>query len=69
MWQELLEFYEPEDVVNLNVIIVANLKPAKLMGIMSQGMVLAAKSKDSNGKEKLVLASVTGDVEPGSRVA
>lgn len=36
------EYYEPEDLVNKKVIFVANLKPAKIMGIESQGMILAA---------------------------
>jgi methionyl-tRNA synthetase len=53
----------------MKVIIVANLKPAKLMGILSQGMVLAAKTKDDDGNERFVLSAVAGDVEPGSRVA
>jgi methionyl-tRNA synthetase len=34
--------YEPEALVGRNVVIVANLKPAKLMGVESNGMVLAA---------------------------
>ena len=41
----IAESYEPENLIGRTVIIVANLKPAKLMGIESQGMVLAA-SKD-----------------------
>jgi methionyl-tRNA synthetase len=61
--------YAPEDVVGLRVVVVANLKPAKLMGIRSQGMVLAAKTKDEKGAERFVLSTVAGDVEPGSRVA
>ena len=40
------EFYSPEDLVNTQVCVVANLKPAKLMGIISQGMLLAAKDED-----------------------
>ena len=41
------EFYAPSELVNTQVAVVANLKPAKLMGIMSEGMLLAAK--DENG--------------------
>ena len=41
------EFYAPEDLVNTQVCVVANLKPAKLMGLLSEGMLLAAK--DENG--------------------
>lgn len=41
------EFYAPADLVDTQVCIVANLKPAKLMGNLSEGMILAAK--DENG--------------------
>ena len=41
------EFYSPESLVNTQVAVVANLKPAKLMGMLSEGMLLAAK--DENG--------------------
>jgi len=40
------EFYSPEDLLNTQVCVVANLKPAKLMGMMSEGMLLAAKDED-----------------------
>ena len=40
------EWYTPEELVDTQVCLVANLKPAKLMGIKSEGMVLAAKDKD-----------------------
>ncbi|MDX1631674.1 MAG: methionine--tRNA ligase [Thermoanaerobaculia bacterium] len=36
------EYYEPEDLVGKQVVVVANLEPATLMGVESQGMVLAA---------------------------
>ena len=38
----LVPHYAPEDLVGRQVVIVANLEPAKLMGVESQGMVLAA---------------------------
>ena len=41
------EFYKPEELVGTQVCVVSNLKPAKLMGMMSEGMLLAAK--DENG--------------------
>ena len=47
------KFYDPSNVVGMKVIVVANLKPAKLMGIQSEGMILAASHDDS-----LELASV-----------
>lgn len=56
------EHYAPEDLVGKRVVIVANLKPRKLMGLESQGMVLAAS--DDGGLSVLV---VDKEVEPGSR--
>jgi methionyl-tRNA synthetase len=55
--------YSPEELVGKKVIVVANLKPAKLMGIESQGMLLAAV-KD----EKLTLITTLGEIESGSQV-
>lgn len=57
----IAQYYKPEDLVGKHVIFVANLKPAKLMGIESQGMVLAA-SKDG----ELVVPFV--DMPAGSRI-
>jgi len=56
--------YTPEYVIGKTIIVVANLKPAKLMGLESQGMVLAAGGKD-------VLRVVTfgeGEIDPGTQV-
>ncbi len=65
----IAEFYAPETLIGRRVIIVANLKPAKLMGIASQGMMLAAKEQQADGTEKLVIATVAAPVAAGSRVA
>lgn len=40
------EFYSADSLLNTQVCVVANLKPAKLMGMMSEGMLLAAKDED-----------------------
>ncbi len=64
----IAEHYGPGELVGRQVIIVANLKPAKLMGVISHGMVLAARTT-VDGKEKLVLSSVGELVNPGSKVA
>ena len=40
------EWYLPNDLINTQVCVVANLKPAKLMGLISEGMILAAKDED-----------------------
>ena len=55
--------YEPEQLLGKKIVIVANLKPAKLMGIESQGMVLAAGDKEVGG-----LVTILEDVEPGTKV-
>ncbi len=55
--------YQPEDLVNKQVILVANLQPAKLMGIESQGMILAASL---DGKPVLLHPGV--DVPNGTLV-
>jgi len=57
--------YEPEALVGRNVVIVANLKPATLMGVESDGMVLAAAVGEA-GEPSLL--EVPADVPPGSRV-
>ena len=58
----IAEAYQPESLVGRTIVIVANLKPAKLMGIESNGMVLAASPE--GGKPVLL----TVDAEPGWRV-
>jgi methionyl-tRNA synthetase len=55
--------YDPSDLVGKTIVIVANLKPAKLMGIESQGMVLAAGDTDVQG-----LVTVLEPVAPGTKV-
>jgi methionyl-tRNA synthetase len=60
----IAEFYAPEELIGKKVIIAANLKPVKLMGITSHGMVLAARDGDT-----LVLSTVYGPVKAGSKVA
>ncbi len=55
--------YEPDALVGKTIVIVANLKPAKLMGIESQGMVLAAGDTDVRG-----LLTIQEEVDPGTKV-
>ncbi len=55
--------YAPEDLMDKSIVIVANLKPAKLMGVESQGMLLAASSGDL-----LAVATFDRETKPGSRV-
>lgn len=60
----IAEAYEPESLVGQTVVIVFNLKPAKLMGIESNGMVLAA-SPDGGKPEVVTFATPPA---PGTRV-
>jgi methionyl-tRNA synthetase len=55
--------YEPEQLVGKTVVVVANLKPATIRGVESQGMILAA----SKG-ERLRLITVDGDLASGATV-
>ncbi len=58
------EFYSPENLVGKKVVIIANLKPIKLRGEESKGMVLAAE-KDG----KLTLVSTLEDIESGATIS
>ena len=64
----IAEYYTPEEMVGRQVLIVANLQPVEIMGVQSQGMVLAAKT-EVEGKKLLVLTAVSGLVAAGSKVA
>ena len=59
----IAKHYAPESLIGKSVILVANLKPVKLKGVESQGMILAA-SNDSG----LVIATLDGAIESGSKV-
>ncbi|GMG95230.1 methionine--tRNA ligase [Tepidimicrobium xylanilyticum] len=58
------EYYSPEDLVGKKVVIIANLKPIKLRGEESRGMVLAAE-KDG----KLTLVSTLEDIDSGATIS
>ncbi len=60
----IAKHYSPEDLVGRKIVIVANLAPAKLMGVESQGMLLAAS--DDSG---LCLVNPGLGVSAGSRVS
>jgi methionyl-tRNA synthetase len=59
----IADSYDPASLVGKTVVVVANLKPAKLMGVESNGMVLAG-SMDG----KAVLCTFDGEVAPGTKV-
>ena len=56
-------YYKPEQLVGRRVVLVANLKPAKLCGVESQGMILAATDKDE------VKVIFVDDMTPGSKIS
>ena len=62
--EHLAEAYQAEQLVGRTIAIVFNLKPAKLMGIESNGMILAASGDDG----RPMLLSVEEGAEPGMKV-
>ena len=58
------QFYSPEDLIGKKVVLVANLKPIKLRGEESYGMILAT---EKNGK--LTLVSTLEDIEAGATIS
>lgn len=60
----IAEHYQPEDLVGKKIVVVANLKPTKLMGNESNGMLLAAA--DTSGK--LVFVTASSEIADGSLV-
>ena len=59
----IARYYKPEELVGKTVIILANLQPTKLMGVESQGMVLAA-----DGADGVILATFDKEAKVGSKV-
>jgi len=60
----IAKHYRPEDLVGKQVVVVANLKPRKIMGQLSQGMILTA-----GDKSKLSLLTTLSQVKPGAKVS
>lgn len=56
-------YYSPEDMVGKKVIVITNLKPVKLRGVLSEGMILAASDKDG-----LNLVTIDGHLGSGAVV-
>ncbi len=59
----IAQHYQPEDLIGKHIVVVANLKPAKVRGVVSQGMLLAASTTDSLG-----LITVEKDIPSGAQV-
>lgn len=60
----IAKFYKPEELVGKNVVLVANLKPVKLRGELSQGMILSASTDD----DSMLSVVNPGDLESGNVV-
>ncbi len=56
--------YSPQDLIGRKIIVIYNLKPAKLMGLDSEGMLLAASDEDN-----ISVLTVDKDVKEGSRIS
>jgi methionine--tRNA ligase beta chain len=59
----IAKFYKPEDLVGKEIIVVANLEPKKLMGLESQGMLLAA---EKDGEPVILIPEK--EVPPGAKI-
>ncbi|NLJ17144.1 MAG: methionine--tRNA ligase subunit beta, partial [Clostridiales bacterium] len=60
----IAKWYSPEDLIGKNIIFVANLAPAKLMGVESQGMLLACDADEDDVR----VIFVDSDISNGSTV-
>jgi len=58
--------YTPEELVGKKIIVIANLEPAKLRGVESQGMLLAASTEN---KEQVIVLTVDKDVPNGTKIS
>jgi methionyl-tRNA synthetase len=61
----IAEYYEPEKLIGMKVVIVANLQPRKLRGVESNGMIVAASPGDQG---RPVLVTFNEDVPNGARL-
>jgi len=59
----IARYYEPRELIGRQVVIVANLKPVRLMGVLSQGMLLAA-----GGGKQLALMTPDREMTPGTPI-
>lgn len=57
------QWYKPEDFVGKQVVVIANLEPRQMMGLESQGMMLAADSQDGP-----VFLTTDKEVKPGTKI-
>jgi methionyl-tRNA synthetase len=63
----LVPYYKEEELLGKHIVVVYNLKPAKLRGVESKGMLLAASATQSDGSEMVEVLDA-GFAEPGTRI-
>lgn len=61
----IAKYYKPEELVGKQVVVVTNLKPVKLRGVLSEGMILCAYNTE---KDKLVIVSPKKKIASGTTV-
>ncbi len=62
----LTGYYQPEDLVGKLIVVVKNLKPRKMRGEESQGMLLAASDEEKN---QVIILTPAADIAPGAKVS
>ena len=65
----LKDYYEPESLIGRTIVVLANLEPATLRGVESQGMLLAATDTSESGEQVVSILMCDRDVAPGSPVS
>ncbi len=61
----IVNYYTPEELINKKIVVLTNLKPRKIMGIESQGMLLAA---DLNNEPFLLKIDERKSIPPGTKI-
>jgi len=64
----IAEYYKPDDMIGKKLIVVANLKPAVLRGVESQGMILASSGEDTTGDTQVRVVFLDPETPLGQRV-
>lgn len=59
-------YYEPEQLVGKQIVVVANLQPRAMRGVESQGMLLAASNAD---RSQVILVTPMAEIVPGAKVS
>ena len=61
----IAEFYKPEELLNKKVQVITNLKPVKLRGELSEGMILCGETEE----EKLYVIAAPDELNPGDKIS